>query len=261
MSADESPRMTLLGTATSMGVPMIGCQCPVCTSNNPKDKRMRTSVAVQNGDSTFLIDTGPELRLQLIRESIEMIEAVVYTHGHADHILGLDDLRIFGFRKKQPVPVYCEDAVEETIRRTFSYAFDETVKKSLHSRPMLTFREIGLRPFELCGLTLQPIRLIHGRLPVLGYRINDVAFCTDVSQIPEESWPLLEGLRVLVLGAIHFEPHPTHFNIEGALEVVERLQPQQTFLTHVSHRLGYEETNLQLPDGVELSYDQQVIML
>ncbi len=253
--------MTLLGTATSMGVPMIGCECSVCTSTNPKDKRMRTGVVVQNGDSAFLIDTAPELRLQLVRESIKMIEAVVYTHAHADHILGLDDLRIFGFRRKQPVPLYCEDAVEETIRRTFSYAFDEAVQKSLHSKPMLTFQEIGRRSFELCGLTIQPIRLIHGRLPVLGFRINDVAFCTDVSQIPDESWPLLEGLRVLVLGAIHFDPHPTHFSIPQALEVAERVQPQQTYLTHISHYLGYEETNAKLPDGVELAYDQQVIAL
>lgn len=240
---------------------MVGCDCPVCKSSNPRNNRMRTGVFVRNGEHGFLIDTPPELRLQLVRDSIHMVDGVVYTHAHADHILGLDDLRIFGFKRKQPVPLYCEDAVEQTIRRTFAYAFDDGPVKSLHSSPKLTFHEIGLRPFELCGLTIQPIRLIHGRLPVLGFRMNDVAFCTDVSEIPEESWPLLEGLRVLVLGAIRDEPHPTHFNIEQALQVVERCRPQKAFFTHVSHSLDYETTNARLPDGVELAYDRQVILL
>lgn len=253
--------MILTGTGTSMGVPMIGCDCPVCTSSDPKNNRMRTGVVVQNGEEKFLIDTPPELRIQLVRESVKMIDGVIFTHAHADHIMGMDDLRIFGFKRKKPVPLYCEDAVELSIRRTFSYAFDETLKKSLHSQPQLEFHEIGLSSFELCGLTVQPIRFIHGRLPVLGFRINDVAFCTDVSEIPDESWPLLEGLDVLILGAIRDQPHPTHFNIEQALEVVERVKPKQTFLTHVSHSLDYEETNARLPDGVELAYDRQVIAL
>lgn len=244
-----------------MGVPMIGCDCPVCTSTNRRNDRTRTGVLIENGERSFLIDTPPEMRIQLVRESVRMIDAVVYTHAHADHILGLDDLRIFCFRKKQPIPLYCEDVVEETIRRTFSYAFDEAMANSLHSKPKLFFEEIGLRPFELCGLTVQPIRLIHGRLPVLGFRINDVAFCTDVSEIPEESWPLLEGLRVLVLGAIRYESHPTHFNIEQAMAVVERVQPQRAYFTHVSHSLDYEETNASLPNHVELAYDGQKILL
>jgi phosphoribosyl 1,2-cyclic phosphate phosphodiesterase len=261
VSSATFPSMTLLGTGTSMGVPMIGCDCHVCKSTNSKNNRMRTGVWVQNGDQSFLIDTPPEMRIQLVRDNVRDIDAVVYTHAHADHIMGLDDLRIFCFRKKQPVPLYCEDVVEETIRRTFSYAFDEHSLKSLHSKPKLIFQEIGLNPFQLCGLTVQPIRLIHGRLPVLGFRINDVAFCTDVSEIPEESLALLQGLKVLVLGAIRDEPHPTHFNIEQALEVVAQLKPRETYLTHVSHSLEYEETNARLPDGVKLSYDQQVIRL
>lgn len=253
--------MILLGTGTSMGVPMIGCHCDVCQSTNPKNDRMRTSVYVRNGDQGFLIDTPPELRLQLVREQIDVVNAVVYTHAHADHILGLDDLRIFGFRTKKPVPLYCEDVVEETLRRTFSYAFDEQSLKSLHSKPKLTFKEIGLNPFHVCGYKITPIRLIHGRLPVLGFRINDVAFCTDVSEIPEASLPKLQNLNVLILGAIRDEPHPTHFNTEQALEVVEQLKPKRTYLTHVSHSLEYEETNARLPDGVELAYDRQHIAL
>lgn len=244
-----------------MGVPMIGCDCAVCRSSNPKNHRMRTGVYVHNGEQNFLIDTPPEMRLQLVRDQIMDIDAVLYTHAHADHIMGLDDLRIFGFKKTQPVPLYCEDVVEETIRRTFSYAFDEHSLKSLHSKPKLAFHEIGLHPFELCGLTIQPIRLIHGRLPVLGFRINDFAFCTDVSEIPAESLPLLQDLKVLVLGAIRHEPHPTHFNVEQALEVVSILKPKETYFTHVSHSLEYEETNAKLPAGVQLSYDRQVIRL
>lgn len=261
MNQIDSPRMTLLGTGTSMGVPMIGCDCAVCKSTNPKNDRMRTGVHIQNGSQGFLIDTPPEMRIQLVRDCIKSVDAVVYTHAHADHLMGLDDLRIFGFKRKDPFPLYCEDAVEATIRRTFSYAFDSESLHSLHSKPKLMFHEIGLHPFELCGLTVQPIRLIHGRLPVLGYRINDVAFCTDVSEIPEKSWSLLEGLRVLVLGAIRDEPHPTHFSIGQALEVVDRVTPRETYLTHISHSLEYDETNARLPAGVQLSYDRQVISL
>lgn len=255
MNTTPPASLTLLGTGTSMGVPMIGCLCPVCTSTDPHNQRTRTGVFVRHGEQGFLIDTPPELRLQLCRERILNVDAVLYTHAHADHIMGLDDLRIFGFKRKEPVPLYCEPVVEESLRRTFSYAFDEPPIKSLHSRPKLEFHPIDQRPFDLCGLTIQPIRLIHGRLPVFGFRMGDVAFCTDVSEIPESSWPLLQGLDVLVLGAIRDEPHPTHFNIEQALAVVERLRPRQTYLTHISHSLDHAPTNARLPQGVQLAYD------
>ncbi|WP_437192912.1 MBL fold metallo-hydrolase [Planctomicrobium sp. SH527] len=256
---NESPSLTLLGTGTSMGVPMIGCDCPVCTSSDPRDKRTRTGVLVQNGEHCFLIDTSPELRLQLVNVNVRRIDGVVYTHGHADHILGVDDLRIFGFRQKEPIPLYCERLVENTIRRMFSYAF--TTEQSLHSRPKLEFRQIGEEAFTLAGLTVQPIRFMHGYLGILGYRIGDVAFCTDVSEIPDESWPLLENLRVLILGAIRDEPHPTHFTVAQAIEVAERCGAKQTYLTHISHSLLHAETNARLPAGVELAYDGQVIPL
>lgn len=254
------PTLTLLGTGTSMGVPMIGCDCPVCTSSDPRNQRTRTGVFVQNGPQGFLIDTSQELRLQLVRARIQAIDAVVYTHAHADHILGLDDLRIFGFKQRQPVPLYCEADVEMTLRRTFPYAFDERVE-SLHSRPRLVFQRIDLAPFELSGLTVRPVRLLHGTLPVLGFRIGDVAFCTDVSEIPRESLPQLEGLETLILGAIRDEPHPTHFSVAQALEVMDRLQPRRMYLTHISHSLDYAATNARLPHGVELAYDGLVISL
>jgi len=252
--------LTLTGTGTSTGVPMIACNCAVCTSSDPRDQRLRTGVYVRNGEQAFLIDTGPELREQMVRARVPSVSAVVYTHEHADHIMGLDDLRIFCFRQKQSLPLYCEERVEQAIRRTFAYAFDETTH-TLHSKPSLTFSRISETPFSLCGLTIRPIRLLHGKLPVLGYRIRNVAFCTDVSEIPAESWPLLEDLDVLILGAIREEPHPTHFSVSQALEVVARVSPRQTYLTHISHSLPYEATNARLPEGVQLAYDGLTISL
>jgi phosphoribosyl 1,2-cyclic phosphate phosphodiesterase len=252
--------LTLMGTGTSMGVPMIACDCAVCTSRDPHDARTRTGVAIRNGKRNFLIDAGPELRLQVVRAGIHEIEGVVFTHAHADHIMGIDDLRMYCFRQRQAIPLYCEQEVETTIRRTFPYAF-HPLAESLHSRPHLEFRRISEDPFELAGLAIQPIRLFHGRLPVLGFRVQDIAFCTDVSDIPEGSWRHLEGLRVLILGAIRDEPHPTHFNISQALEVVARCRPQQTYFTHLSHSLPHEMTNARLPPGVQLAYDGLTLSL
>lgn len=256
LSNTIEPTIILLGTGTSVGVPVIGCDCAVCTSTNPRNQRTRTGVAVQTPRGTFLIDTPPELRLQLIREHIPVVEAVVYTHGHADHIFGLDDLRICGQYLRRPIPLFCERNVEAHIRATFAYAFTQPYPNNHPGAiPQLVFETIALEAFDVLGQRVQPIRLMHGKLPILGFRINDVAFCTDVSAIPEESWPLLEGLDVLVIDALREKPHPTHFSIGQALEVVERVQPAKTFFTHVSHSLDYNETNARLPTGVELSYD------
>lgn len=250
----DIPCLTLLGSGTSMGVPMAGCECAVCTSTDPRDQRTRSSVHVGTRDRGFLIDTSPEMRLQVVREKIHRVDAVFYTHAHADHIMGLDDLRVYCFRQQEAIPLYCEPVVRHTIQRAFFYAFDEELQ-TLHSRPRLTFQPLDLTPVEMDGLRVRPIRLIHGQLPILGFRINDVAYCTDVSGIPEESWPLLSGLRVLILGAIRDEPHPTHFTVGQALEVVKRVRPERTYLTHISHTLGHVETNARLPRGVELGYD------
>lgn len=248
--------MVLLGTGTSHGVPVIGCHCRVCTSSDPRNNRMRTGVAVRTPAGVFLIDTSPELRIQLLREKIDLVHAVVYTHSHADHLFGLDDLRLFGYRLESAVPLYCEQIVEEQIRKAFPYAFT-TPDPDLHlgAIPLLEFRRIGLAPFEILGVQIQPIRLLHGKLPILGYRVGDVAFCTDVSFIPDESWALLENLDVLIVDALRDEPHATHFGIPQALAAIERVKPKQAYLTHVSHHLEYTETNARLPAGVELSYD------
>ncbi len=248
--------MILLGTGTSNGVPMIGCHCEVCTSPNPKNKRMRSGVLVQAPHGNLLIDTPPELRLQLVRENIDVAHAVVFTHGHADHLFGLDDLRICGFYLKKAIPLYCEREVERRIRASFDYAFaDPSPNGHFGAVPQLEMHTIEEEPFDLLGLRVRPIRLWHGKLGVLGFRINDVAFCTDVSRIPDESWPLLEGLDTLVLDALRDKPHPTHFSVGQALEVVERVRPRRTFLTHIAHSLEHEATNARLPAGVELAYD------
>lgn len=248
--------MTLLGTGTSMGVPVIGCDCAVCRSDDPRNSRTRTGVLIETPRGNFLIDASAELRLQLIRHHVRRVEAVLFTHAHADHILGLDDLRVFGYKRQAPVPLYCEEAVETTLREVFSYAFVPPEQRNhLHSIPSLAFERIGTTPFELLGVAIYPFRVWHGNTPVLAFRLGNVAFCTDCKQIPDESWPLLEGLDVLILDALWDEPHPTHLNIAEALDVVARVQPRQTYLTHVSHRLEYAQTNARLPAGVELAYD------
>lgn len=248
--------MILLGTGTSHGVPVIGCRCPVCRSPDPKNKRTRTGVAVIGSEGTFLIDTSPELRVQLLREQIDLVHAAIYTHSHADHLFGLDDLRLFGYYLKRPVPLYCEEIVEQQIRAAYSYAFQPPDPDLHHGAiPMLEIHRIGLEPFELLGMMVSPLRLWHGKLGVLGFRVGDVAFCTDVSRIPEESFPLLEGLETLVIDALRDVPHATHFGIPQALEVAARVRPKRTYLTHVSHHLEYTATNARLPKGVELAYD------
>jgi phosphoribosyl 1,2-cyclic phosphate phosphodiesterase len=252
--------LILLGTGTSVGVPVIGCRCPVCTSTNPRNQRTRTGVLVQAPEGNFLIDTPPELRLQLIREHIDLVHAAVFTHSHADHIFGLDDLRIFGYRLDRAIGLYCEEAVERQLRAAFGYAFEPPDPEAHHfAVPKLAFERITTEPFDLLGQRVQPIRLMHGKLPLLGFRMNDVAYCTDVSFIPEQSWPLLQGLDTLVIDALRDQPHPTHFSVGQALEVISRLKPRRAYFTHVSHSLEYEATNARLPAGVELSYDGQRI--
>jgi phosphoribosyl 1,2-cyclic phosphate phosphodiesterase len=248
--------LVLLGTGTSVGVPVIGCDCNVCLSTNPKNHRTRTCVAVHADEGTFLIDTPPELRLQMVRERIRVAEAILYTHGHADHLFGLDDTRLFAHRLGKALPLYCEEMTEANIRSAFSYAFKEHPPEALPGAiPKFDIRRIGTEPFTVCGQLIQPIRLLHGRLPILGFRVNDVAFCTDVNRIPDESWPLLEGLDVLVIDALRDEPHPTHFGVHQALAAISRVKPKRAYLTHCSHHLEYEATNARFDPHIQLAYD------
>ncbi len=243
-------------------MPLIGCGCPTCTSSNPKNRRTRCSLALGLPEGNLLIDTTPELRLQLIRERIGLIHAVLYTHAHADHLFGLDDLRIFPRYLGRKMPVYCEKRVERTIRRTFDYAFDPVNQDyPAGGVPRLVFRQIATEPFELLGVRVVPVRVVHGRADTLGYRFGNIAYCTDTKEIPPQSMLLLEGLDVLILDCLRREPHVTHLSLDEAVDLAGRLAPKRTLFTHMSHRLEHESTNRELPPGMELAYDGMRIPL
>jgi phosphoribosyl 1,2-cyclic phosphate phosphodiesterase len=233
---------------------MIGCHCAVCSSTDPHDKRMRPSAVVSYGNSRILIDTTPELRLQCIANGIDMIDAVVFTHGHADHIMGLDDLRRFNALKHSPLDIWADSATHAALTRCFGYAFKEPEPEMKVFRPHLIRRMID-GPFEIAGMTWTPIPLFHGDMPVLGFRIGRLAYCTDVSRIPESSFELLKDLDVLVLDALQHRKHTTHFSVEEALEATARIGAGRTFFTHIAHALGHEATNATLPANVRLAHD------
>ena len=255
-TTDIRGRMILMGTGTSVGVPAIGCGCEVCTSENPRNHRTRCSVLVGLPEGNLLIDTPPDLRQQLLREHVGIVHSVVYTHEHADHMFGLDDLRLMQFYLGGPVPLYCEQSVEARIWKSFDYAFN--APKDLHRGgvPQLQFQQISTEPFEVLGERVIPIRLKHGKyFDVLGFRIGNVAYCTDVNAIPPESMRQLQGLDVLILDALRRERHSTHFSLEEAVEVAKLLEAKQTFFTHISHDLEHEATNASLPENMALAYD------
>lgn len=262
LTTDITGQMLLLGTGTSVGVPVVGCGCATCRSSNSRNKRTRCSAILGLPGGNLLIDTSPDLREQLLREQIGIVHAVLYTHEHADHIFGLDDLRLMQFRLGGPVPLYCEPTVEARIRKSYDYAFVDATGLHAGAVPQLTFRTIGLEPFEVLGARVLPIRLEHGkRFKVLGFRIGNVAYCTDVNRIPEDSLSRLEGLDVFILDALRAEGHATHFSLKEAMEVAERLKPRQTYFTHMSHDLEHEATNAILPHGMSLAFDGQRIAL
>lgn len=247
---------TFLGTGTSVGVPMIGCDCTTCTSTNPKNHRYRCSVLIGTPQGNILIDTGPELRLQLLREKIGSVNAILFTHYHADHVFGLDDIRPLCHKLNAAMPLFCTALVEQKIRESFAYAFRGEVQQlPLGYVPRMAFQRITERPFLVLGQEVTPVPLIHSTFDVFGFRIGDVAYCTDVNKIPHESWSLLEGLRVLVLDALRDRPHPAHFCLDEALDVIRQLKPGRAYLTHMCHELEHETVNRRLPPGVELAYD------
>ncbi len=262
ITTDIRGRMILLGTGTSVGVPTLGCGCAVCTSQDPKNQRTRCAAVMGLPEGNLLIDTPPDLRFQLLREGLGVVHAVLYTHEHADHVFGLDDLRLMPFYTGGPIPLFCESLVEERIRKAFDYAFTDRQQTHAGAVPKLVFKPIDTKPFEVLGTRVIPIRLQHGpRFQVLGFRIGNVAYCTDTNEIPRESWPLLEGLDVLVLDALRDRPHVTHFSLEEAVAVARRVKPRRTLLTHVCHELDHASTNARLPAGIELAYDGQQILL
>lgn len=255
VTTDITGQLIVLGSGTSVGVPVIGCGCSVCRSTDPRNRRTRCAVVLGLPGGNLLIDTPPDLRFQLLRERLGIVHAVLYTHEHADHLFGLDDLRLFQFYLGGPVPLYCEQQVEQRIRHSFDYAFN-TRYTHKGAAPQLEFHRIGLEPFTLLGARITPIRLRHGpNFNVLGFRIGNVAYCTDTNHIPDESKPLLEGLDVLILDGLRPAPHVTHFGLDEAVEAARQLKPRRTYFTHCGHELDYTATNSYLPDGMELAYD------
>lgn len=251
-------KLTFLGTGTSTGVPVPTCACEVCRSSDPRDRRLRPSVWVEWSGASVLIDTSIDLREQALRHRIARIDAVLYTHAHADHVLGLDDLRLYNWRQGGPVPVFGSSQTLAAIGRTFWYVFDAEPAES--TRPTIALREIA-GPFELLGRTVVPVPLLHGRLEILGYRIGRIAYLTDVSRIPRTSYALLENLDLLVLNALRDRPHPTHLTIDQAVVEAERIGARRTVFTHLSHEARHAEVTARLPRGVELAYDGLTIDL
>jgi phosphoribosyl 1,2-cyclic phosphate phosphodiesterase len=245
-------RLTFLGTGTSTGVPALGCRCQVCTSTDPLDKRTRPSLLLEFDSRAVVIDTTPDFRAQALRETMERLDAVVFTHSHADHVLGLDDVRGFYFRQHDPIPIYADARSMENIRRTFSYIFEGNYP---YGGVAKLDTHIIEGPFDLWGERLTPLPVLHGNLPVLGFRFGKTAYVTDFSSVPETTLPLLEGLDVLILDALRHTPHPAHSNIEQSLALVARLKPQRAFFTHIAHDLGHEVTNAALPAHVRLAHD------
>ena len=257
---------TFLGTGTSAGIPVITCDCDVCKSDNPKDKRLRCSACVQfqDGDGVdrvILIDTSPDLRQQVLREQLTRCDAILFTHNHVDHTFGLDDTRMFNISMSQPLDIYAERHTLDHLSRVFQHVFEshKNVNDSFVANliPHEIFPE---EPIELFGVVFTPMRLLHGRLPIVGFRIDapsapSIAYCTDVSSIPPESWPLLENLDVLVLDMLRFRHHPTHLNLDQAIEIAQQVGAKQTYFTHMTHCVMHDKTEAELPDSIHLAYD------
>jgi phosphoribosyl 1,2-cyclic phosphate phosphodiesterase len=252
-------KITFLGTGTSQGVPVIGCSCDVCRSLDFRDKRLRSSVHIAVEGHSFVVDTGPDFRQQMLRENIPRLDAIIYTHEHKDHTAGMDDIRPFNFRQKKNIPLYGTPPVLRQLQQEFSYVF---AANKYPGAPGVDTHEIGNEPFHVNGVLFRPIQVYHHKLPVLGYRVGDFTYITDANQIPDEELDKIRGSRVLVLNALQLHPHISHFTLEEALEIVAELQPEKAYFTHISHRLGlHTQIESKLPENVFLSYDGLQIVL
>lgn len=247
-------QLTILGSATSQGVPVIGCTCPACKSTDPRDKRLRNSAAFTKGDQRVVIDTGPDFRQQMLRIPNKWLAGILYSHEHNDHVGGLDDLRPYCFTQKMDIPLYGLKRVTDDIKKRFAYAFSENPYPGV---PTLSLNHLEAgQQLELGGMTFTTIPVQHGNLPILGFRCEDIAYLTDVKYLDEQARNLLKGVRVLVLSCLRHAPHHSHLSLDEALEIIKELKPQRTILTHLSHRFPpHAHLELELPDGVEVGYD------
>jgi phosphoribosyl 1,2-cyclic phosphate phosphodiesterase len=253
VTSGDPIRITVLGSGTSSGVPTIGCSCAVCRSEDPRDKRLRPSILIRYNGHNVVVDTTPDFRAQVLRAGLQRLDAIIYTHAHADHILGLDDVRPFNYRQRAPIPIFATPETLEALQRVFCYAFDDGPQES--SVPKLDLRTLDGAAFELFGLEFTPIRLCHGKGTVLGFKFGRAAYLTDHSEIPQESREKLGGLDVLFLDALRRRPHPTHTTLEQAVRLVEELKPRRAFFTHMCHDLAHEATEAELPSHIRLAYD------
>lgn len=242
-----------LGTGTSHGVPMIGCRCATCRSADPRDRRSRPSIAIElAGGVRVLVDTTPDLRAQALAHGIDRVDAILFTHCHADHVMGLDDVRRFNVLQKAAIPCYGDARTMAELRRTFAYIFESHDEGG--GLPRIDLRPLD-GPLSIGGEEIVPVPVMHGQRPILGFRVRRFAYLTDCSAIPDPSWPLIEGLDTLAIDALRHRPHPTHFTVQEALAVAARLGPRRTWLTHICHDLPHAATNATLPAGVEMAYD------
>ncbi len=253
-------KVTFLGTGTSQGVPIIGCDCEVCSSKDPRDKRLRPSVLVSKNNKSILIDIGPDFRQQILANKVKELHAILLTHEHNDHIIGLDDVRPFNFIYRRNMPVYCVERVAEDLKKRFSYAFEEN---PYPGAPQIEIKLINERdPFSVEGLDVIPVEVFHGKLSVLGFRFDDFTYITDAKTFPEASMEKIKGTKVLVLNALHHNEHFSHLNLRQALEIVEIIRPEKAFFVHVSHNMGlHEAVNKYLPENVFLAHDGLVVNL
>lgn len=247
-------KVTFLGTGTSQGVPVIGCDCPVCKSVDFRDKRFRSSIHVEIDGLSLVVDTGPDFRMQMLNNRIDRLDAVLFTHAHKDHTAGMDDIRSFNFRQETDMPVYAEEQVIDQLKREFEYVFAENKYPGV---PRVQTMQITNEPFKIRDTTITPIRVMHHRLPVFGYRFGNLTYITDANFIDDDQKELIKGSEVVVINALQKTPHISHFTFDEAIALSEELGAKKTYLTHISHKLGsHREVKQELPDGVELAYDE-----
>ena len=250
-------KITFLGTGTSQGVPVIGCTCEVCLSLDYRDKRFRTSVHIEVNGQSFVIDTGPDFRQQMLRENVRRVDAVIFTHAHRDHTAGLDDIRAYNFIQHMDMPIYGTREVLSQLRTEYSYAFGKVVYPGI---PRLALNEIGEDTFMINNVRITPLPVKHMNLPVLGFRINNFSYITDANQIPVETLKKMEGTEILALNALQKEKHVSHFNIDEAIQQVEKIKPKQTYFIHISHKMGlHADISKELPENINLAFDGQQI--
>jgi len=246
-------RVIFLGTGTSQGVPVIGCKCEVCSSLNFKDNRLRSSIFVEYNGIHIVIDTGPDFRQQMLRERIDKLDTVLFTHAHKDHTAGLDDIRSYNFRQRKDMPVYGEESVLDQLKQEFSYIFAETKYPGV---PRVQLFPIENEPFEIDGNTIQPIRVLHHKLPVLGFRFGDFTYITDANFIDPNEQEKIKGSKIIVLNALQKEDHISHFTLQEAVDMMQGFNPEKGYLTHISHKMGlHSEVSKELPENVEIAWD------